>query len=226
MRWDERNSRPLTIWWRYGGPWRWWALGLVGLGFAVAPFSRWLSGVLWLTGLGLIAFFRNPKRSSPDTPGILSPADGRVVEIQPIAYCPSLGQPATQIGIFLSVFDVHVIRSPITGQICAKKFIAGHFRPANFSNAGATNQRCEILLEDARGQRLFFRLVAGAIARRVIFSPTTGDILLRGAITGMIRFGSRVEIRIPHESKYMVACAMGDRVVAGKTVLATEKTST
>lgn len=218
--WIVENLPPFGLFWRYGGIIRVAAAGLAMAGGSLLLFSP-ISG-FFLLGMAAatLYFFRCPRRVTPSSAGIVSPADGRVDVLDQVEDCPGIGGPATRIGIFLSVLDVHVTRSPLSGWIRQKTAVAGRFRNALSKDAGSANQRNEILLDTGDGLRVYLRQISGAIARRVIFEPEPGDYVQAGAIAGMIRFGSRVELYIPLECRCSLHVHRGSRVKAGITPLA------
>lgn len=217
--WADANVPPFGLLWRYGGwlPWLALALGLSG-----ALLLAWhpVISLIPLTPLAaLLYFFRCPWRMSLDDAKLIAPADGIVDDLEPVAQCPAVGGPAMRIGIFLSVFDVHVTRAPVTGQIKEKKFIPGRFGNAMSKGAGRENQRNEILFATESGHCVFMRQISGAIARRVVFEPAPGDTVRAGAVVGMIRFGSRIELFVPRDAGYKIMVRKGKRVRCGETVI-------
>lgn len=177
--------------------------------FFIMKFA-YLSGVFFLAALLLILFFRDPDRKIPDGEKlVLSPADGRIIREENESGSPSLS-------IFLSIFNVHVTRSPVTGYIKSAKFRKGKFRVAYKDKAKSENQRNEIDIETESGL-VRFNQVAGAIARRTIFRPKAGQMVRAGDRVGIIRFGSRVDLFLPSGSTLEIK--EGQRVVGGKTIL-------
>ena len=165
---------------------------------------------LLLLGLFSLWFFRDPERAPPEGPGlVLSPADGRVVAVLDDPSGPGLA-------IFLSVFDVHVNRSPIAGQVESVEYRPGRFLAAFDPRAGEINERNEIVLSGQEGS-VRVRQIAGAIARRIVCRVRAGDRLSAGQRFGMIRFGSRTDLRLPAGSTVLVG--RGERVRGGVTVV-------
>lgn len=183
-------------------------LGLpVGLGLTVA-----------LLPVAFVSyFFRDPKRqvSLPDR-AVLSPADGRVTDIVEVDE-PTLGGTCRRIGIFLSVFNVHVQRAPTEGTVVRREHRPGAFKAAWSTDIGTQNEHA-ILEIRTSGGTLMVRQIAGLIARRIITDPAVGEKLVRGDRIGLIRFGSRVELTIPMD--WEVTCQPGERVSTAKTQLA------
>jgi phosphatidylserine decarboxylase len=176
---------------------------------------------LWLF---VVAFFRNPRRTfvGPDT-CLLAPADGVVADIGPVVEPDFLGGPAVRIGIFMSVFDVHVNRAPGWGCIAYAAYRPGRFLDARHPDANHANEANTlgmVLERGAPGQRILVRQISGLIARRIICTHGVGDVLARGEIFGMIRFGSRAELWLPAAAAATIRVAVGDRVRGGVTVLA------
>ena len=157
---------------------------------------------------------------------MVSPADGRVVEITAVADDAFIGGAAVRIGIFLSIFNVHVNRSP-----CAARCIRFQYSPGKYLNAlnprsALENESLSIGLEacDAPHRRLVVRQIAGAIARRIVCAARSGELLARGEKFGMIKLGSRTELILPAEDTLQVIVQVGDTVRAGTTVLARYRT--
>jgi phosphatidylserine decarboxylase len=222
--WDEINLPPLCLFWRYGGWWRWLILALI-LGGIGATLSHPVLGLGLLGGAaGLAWFFRNPSRTiASDAMSVISPVDGVVDDLVITDGSPWMQSEALRIGIFLSVLDVHATRAPITGTVGKIEEIPGGHGNALSLDAGRTNQRNEIWLSDAAGRSLLLRQIAGAVARRAVFAPRPGDTIRAGAVVGMIRFGSRVEVWLPMQTGYVATVWRGDRVLAGVSVLARVK---
>ncbi len=171
-----------------------------------------------LLTLFVLYFFRNPERTTPaDSSAVIAPADGTVIIVEQVPETP-LGVPALKISIFMSVFNVHVNRVPFDGKVIDTFHHAGKFFDARDGRASCENERNGIVLEIAGGVRIAFVQIAGLVARRIISYPLIGDMLIRGERYGLIRFGSRVDVYLPPEVEPLVK--LGDKTVAGKTVLA------
>ena len=169
-----------------------------------------------------ISFFRDPERPSPVTADlIVAPADGRVVEIKPVQEPHFLKGEATMVAIFLSVFDVHVQRAPITGEIKFVEYHKGRFLDARNPQASLVNENRVVGLESADGFRVTVRQIAGLIARRIVGWADTGAKVTRGERLGMIRFGSRVELFLPVNTA--IAVKVGDFAKGGETIVARRK---
>jgi phosphatidylserine decarboxylase len=186
-------------------------LGIVALAFHWA----WLGAALLLLGLFVLFFFRDPERKPPDDPAmIVSPADGRVMEI--VAESNG-GQPGRRISIFLSILDVHVNRSPVTGRVTAIDYRTGKFYAAMRGRASAENEQNVFHVRTDRGE-VVFKQIAGWVARRIVCWKAPGDSLMRGERVGMIRFGSRMDIWLPEPVEIMAR--PGEHVAAGSSPLA------
>ncbi len=177
-----------------------------------------LAGFLTLLTLFVIYFFRDPERSiPPNEKEILSPADGTVIEVEP---CPEerfLKGPAIKVSIFMSLFNVHVNRIPLTGTIVQRAYSAGKFLRANLDKASFQNEQNALLLETPDRRRLLLIQVAGLIARRIVCRLDLGDRVIRGERFGLIRFGSRLDVYMPPETQVRVR--LGQKVLGGKTTL-------
>jgi phosphatidylserine decarboxylase len=178
--------------------------------WAIVPLVLALGACLW--------FFRDPERQVPADPrAVVSPADGRVLDVTPVREERFLHAPATRISIFMSPLDVHVNRSPVDGRITHLEHTPGKFRAAFEDKASLDNERYAMVLE--HGTRRFLVVqIAGALARRIVHRGRVGDVLGRGERYGVIMFGSRVDVYLPEDVRPVVQ--KGDRVTAGATPLA------
>ena len=162
-------------------------------------------------------FFRSPAREIvQDVNHILSPADGTVTEITPVGMDDFVGEPCNKIVIFMSVFNVHVNRSPIHGEIKLQRYYCGRFRPAYKDEVGFENEH-HLIGIDRGDLRITVKQIAGILARRIVSWVTLDDQLRQGDIYGMIRFGSCLEIVMPERAAILVQ--KGEKVQGGKTVL-------
>lgn len=186
---------------------------------------------LLLLSAGVFAFFRDPERVVPQADSaIVAPADGLVTlieEVQPplelqiddgsgIAGLPT--GPVTRVSIFMSVFDVHINRTPVGGTVRRVVYIPGKFMNAELDKASDENERQHILIERGDGLKIGFTQIAGLVARRIVPFVKPGDMVAKGQRVGLIRFGSRVDIYLPAgtDPKVMI----GQTTIAGETVLA------
>ena len=190
--------------------------------FTTAVFA--LLGVGWLAVLGLFTtgficcFFRDPDRLVPTGEGIVvSPADGKVIKVEPVDQTPYFEGACTRISVFMSVFNVHVNRVPHEGTIREVTYHPGKFFSANLDKASTDNEHNALLLESPAGKKVGFVQIAGLIARRIICAVQPGDVLKRGRRFGMICFGSRLDVYLPPETDIRVA--VGDKVQAGSSIL-------
>jgi phosphatidylserine decarboxylase len=162
-------------------------------------------------------FFRNPRRAIPfDDTLVVSAADGTVMGVSEVYEDQFLEQDGIKVTIFLSVFDVHVNRSPIAGEIKFQQYTCGRFRPAYKESAGCENERHTIGLENEK-MRVLVTQIAGILARRIVSWVTLGVVLERGERYGMIKFGSCTEIVVPRSVEILVK--KGDKVRGGETVI-------
>ena len=181
--------------------------------------------------LGVLAFFRDPERVTPrDDSFIVAPADGLITLISTVtppremtaddgSGLPAIADvPVTRVSIFMSVFDVHVNRTPIGGTIRRVVYIPGKFLNADLDKASEENERQHFVVERSDGVRVGFTQIAGLVARRIVPFVKAGDIVAGGQRIGLIRFGSRVDVYLPAGTEPRVL--IGQRVVAGETVLA------
>ena len=162
-------------------------------------------------------FFRNPTRTPP--PGenlIVAPADGVVIYLGD-AVEPHLGQEMTKISIFMSVFNVHVNRAPVTGKVLDSFYISGKFLDVRHERATFENEQSGLVIETTTGMKLVVVQVAGLIARRIVCYAGKGDQLERGKRYGLIRFGSRLDVYLPKGTR--ISVGMGEKTTAGETVL-------
>lgn len=162
-------------------------------------------------------FFRNPERTIPDGSDlVVSPADGRVMSICDVFDDEFLQEEGIKISIFLSIFDVHVNRSPIGGEIKYQRYTCGRFCPAFKEVAACENERHSLGIENQR-MRVLVTQVAGILARRIVSWVTLGSVLARGQRYGMIKFGSCTEVIVPKSVTIMVK--KGDKVKGGETII-------
>jgi phosphatidylserine decarboxylase len=181
-------------------------LTLTLLSFAVGMPA---AGIFLLLLCAFVAFFfRNPRRTIPEDPKIIvSPADGRVVKVERVGN-------VTKLSIFLSIFDVHVNRSPMSGRIEAMDYKPGRFHAAFNHSASVENERNIIMLSQGN-LKLVFTQIAGIIARRIVCWKKVGDAVEKGELVGLIRFGSRVDVLFPAGTE--VTVQTGDRVRGGSS---------
>jgi phosphatidylserine decarboxylase len=187
-------------------------LALVAFALKLTVAGLLLSGMFAFVAF----FFRNPDRTIPADPrAIVSPADGKVVRLERVGN-------VTKMSIFLSLFNVHVNRSPIAGRIEAVNYRPGKFLVAFNDKASTDNERNIVMVSDGR-ITIVFTQIAGIVARRIVFWKKAGDSVAKGELVGLIRFGSRVDVLFPAGTEATVA--VGDRVKGGSTRIGTIKES-
>ena len=192
-----------------------------GLGcLLAAAVITWLAAWPYAVPLLLLAafflwFFRDPERQIPTAPGaVVSPGDGKVTDVSVVN---SGGIQRNRISIFLSVFDVHVNRSPISGAIREVQYQRGKFLNAMSAHSAEENEQ-NIVTVESEGRTVIFKQIAGLIARRIVFNFKVGDQVACGERVGLIKFGSRVDVLFDRDATIKVK--LGDRVKGGATVLA------
>ena len=204
--------------------------GALFLGALVAAGALLFDAWLWRTpilvlALGIVAFtmyfFRDPDRTPPDIAvqgrAFLAPADGKIVEIVEEDEPLFLEGPSTRISIFLSPLNVHVNRVPSNGTVRYVRYVPGDYLVAWHPKASEKNERSEIGVEHDSGTRIFFKQIAGAVARRIEYHLNENDVVTAGDRFGIVKFGSRMDVHIPPH--ITVDADIGDRTVAGETIL-------
>ena len=190
--------------------------GFVTMFFALLSWKI-LAVIAFILTLFITYFFRNPERTLPeDENAVVAPADGVIIFLGPSSEEHVMAE-MTKISIFMSVFNVHINRAPISGLIVETFYNRGKFMDVRDERATFENERSGLVLENARGTRIVVVQVAGLIARRIICYLQKGDQAIRGTRYGLIRFGSRLDVYIPTNSDLRVK--MGDKTVAGETIL-------
>jgi phosphatidylserine decarboxylase len=206
-----------------------WPLAREGLPFVIlgcaliGAFSY--LGLLILSGFAVILtlftlfFFRDPERNNPSPDkAVLTPADGKIIQIQHIKNDNNpLGEPAVKISIFMSVFNVHVNRSPMDGTIKDITYYPGKFFSANLDKASEQNERNRITLQTRDSRDIVFVQIAGLIARRIVCWVKKGDNMQAGQRFGLIRFGSRLEVYLPDDTR--ITAQLHQKVSAGETII-------
>jgi phosphatidylserine decarboxylase len=193
-----------------------YALVLMAAAFVVG----WLARPAWaaipvLLALFFLWFFRDPERAIPDAPGaVVAPGDGKVTDVSLVRQG---GGERARISIFLSVFDVHINRSPIAGIVRDVRYQRGRFLNAMNQDSAEQNEQ-NIVRVEGDGQTVVLKQIAGLLARRIVFLPKIGDHLERGQRVGLIKFGSRVDVLFDPSAS--LAVKVGDRVRGGASVLA------
>ena len=229
---DKRDT-PLpttTVKWRFPSvhpEGRKYAVG-VGAASALCFAFHWqfLAWVLTAVTVWVASFFRDPVRTTPRGPKlVISPADGLVTMIAKVPPPPELrggdglnDPDYTRVSIFMSVFDVHINRAPISGRVTRIAYVPGKFVNADLDKASEDNERQHFLVESADGLRIGFTQIAGLVARRILSFVRQGDAVDAGQRIGLIRFGSRVDVYLPSGTSPKVL--LGQRAIAGETVIA------
>ena len=193
---------------------------LVILGMGIQAFYptielKWMSLFLACIIVFSLYFFRDPQRIPPNADGFLAPADGKIVQIREIED-DELGK-AWQISIFLSVWNVHSQRVPLSGKVLSKKYNPGKFFAAFKHKASKDNEQTSVLFEEAKGNKFKIKQIAGWIARRIINYMEPEKNVERGERLGFIRFGSRVDIIVPE--KFQLDVSLGDIVTGNQTII-------
>ncbi|GAB4472917.1 MAG: phosphatidylserine decarboxylase [Erythrobacter tepidarius] len=226
---------------RGDAPWSWPTIHPEGrkFGLAVSAVSLFFLLIGWeligwplaFLAIAVFAFFRDPERVVPQADAALvSPADGLVSLIEDVepprelqiddgsGFAGLAPGPVTRVSIFMSVFDVHINRTPIGGTVRRVVYIPGRFMNAELDKASEENERQHILIERGDGLKIGFTQIAGLVARRIVPFVKPGDIVAKGQRVGLIRFGSRVDVYLPAgtDPKVMI----GQTVIAGETVIA------
>lgn len=226
--WDPADD---PFCWREKLPFARW--GLAEMQIMGWPLVALMAGLAWfgwywaLVPLPLlfivVYFFRDPQRTIPTGAGLMvSPADGKVVEITRLDRDEFVGGPAVKIGIFLSVFNVHLNRAPMAARVIALHYSPGEFVNAMSPESALRNENMWIGLEEeaAPHRRMTVRQIAGLLARRIVCPLRPGENLSQGQKIGMIKLGSRTELVIPDEPGLAIEVKIGDAVRAGSTIMA------
>jgi phosphatidylserine decarboxylase len=200
-------------------------LPFVGAGLAVAAAgrrSRWVRRAGLVAAGANAAFFRHPPRVPPTRPGVIvAPADGLICLVEdavPPAELNLPERPLQRISIFLSIFDAHVQRVPISGEVVSVVHRPGLYRSAELAAASEDNERNSVLIRTPEGQQVIAVQIAGLVARRIVCDIKPGEKVTIGDTYGLIRYGSRLDTYLPEGSEVLVL--PGQRAVGGETILA------
>jgi phosphatidylserine decarboxylase len=227
----EKPDSPITttVKWRFPSVHPEGRKFVVGAAFVTLAVYTLISHVLgWLlvgVTIWIAAFFRDPVRTAPRGDKlVIAPADGLITMIAKVPPPPELrgsdgltDAEYTRVSIFMSVFDVHINRSPIAGRVRRIAYVPGKFVNADLDKASEDNERQHLLVEGAGGLRIGFTQIAGLVARRILAFVREGDVVEAGQRIGMIRFGSRVDVYLPAGTGPRVL--LGQRAIAGETVI-------
>ena len=178
----------------------------------------WLAILFVFITFFIVWFFRNPERSFQEEEKVLiSPADGKIIKIENVEVNGTISGRFKKISIFMNVFNVHVNRAPYSGKIEAINYHEGKFFSANLDKASLDNERNEVMIRTEDGRPVWMVQIAGLIARRIVCWVNVGTNIKKGERFGLIRFGSRVEVYLPEDSR--ISVKLGDKVKAGQTSL-------
>jgi len=205
-----------------------WPIAKEGFPFLIPAilFTLFFAGMGWtvlavvgiLLSLFIAFFFRNPRRKIPVLENvILSPADGKVLKVEECEEKDFLKERALKVSIFMSLFDVHVNRSPVSGKVLEKSYYPGRFLMANLEKSSLLNERNAMALETEDRAKILLIQIAGFVARRIVCYAKAGDILKKGEIFGLIRFGSRIDLYLPADVKPIVK--VGQHVKGGESII-------
>ncbi|HPX38946.1 MAG TPA: phosphatidylserine decarboxylase family protein [Candidatus Hydrogenedentes bacterium] len=206
--------------WKTGAP---HYLTCLAIGLLIAAVFRnsywgWAAAPFLLIGGFALFFFRDPPRvPSADSNEIVAPADGRIVVVDDLETCPYYDGPCKRIAIFLSLFNVHVNRSPVSGTVYRIEYKPGAFKPAMKTEASELNESNTLYMDSDQG-RVTVRQISGLVARRIVCAAEEGQNLELGQKFGMIKFGSRTELYLPPDSEICVT--LGEKVKAGTSIVA------
>ena len=199
----------------------WYAISLLLVAavvrfFTADWFASWLLvAIPVLLAVFFLWFFRDPERAIPEGPGlVVSPADGKITEVAPIR---TPDGDRIRLSIFLNVFDVHVNRAPISGTVRRVQYKKGEYLNAMDPASAERNEQSVVTMQ-GDGCFVTFKLIAGLLARRIVFRPKEGDVLQRGQRVGLIKFGSRCDLILPGDAHIRVE--RGQRVKGGESILA------
>ncbi len=194
---------------------------LIGLGITLLFYTLQLVPLAVFSGVltfFVVWFFRNPNRTGSQKEGaVLSPADGEIISIDLVSEERFLEDKAVKISIFMNVFNVHVNRAPYSGKVTRVAWQPGKFFAANAEKASLENEQNAILLETSGGKKILFIQIAGLIARRIICYVKEQDQLVKGERCGIIKFGSRVDLYLPQDTKILVK--VKQKVAGGETTI-------
>jgi len=190
--------------------------------YALSFAPEWLGYIIYpllavLCGL-VLYFFRDPDRITPDDDSlIISPADGKVVLIQNVDEKEYVGEPVTQVSIFLSPLNVHVNRNPVSGKLEYVKYYPGKYLMAWEDHASEMNERAHFGVRHTSGMKMMFKQITGFMARRIVYNIDEGDTIKAGERFGIMKFGSRMDLLLPKNVDIQVQ--IGDKTVAGESII-------
>ena len=171
-----------------------------------------------LLSLFIAYFFRNPRREIPDLQNIIiSPADGRIVHVGECEEDRFLKEKTLKVSIFMSLFDVHLNRAPVSGKVLQRDYLPGRFLVANVEKSSLLNEQNAVILETEDRLKILLIQIAGFVARRIVCYARAGDLVKKGEIFGLIRFGSRIDLYLPTGVK--PAVKVGQHVKGGESII-------
>ncbi len=191
-------------------------------GIIITLLGLWIGGLVLILGLVatgfFIYFFRDPERTVPSTADlVVSPADGRIIALERGREEVFLKQPAQKLSIFMNVFDVHVNRAPVAGQVLGLHYQPGRYLAANRPEAPDQNEQLAVHLRTPDQRDVVMVQIAGLLARRIITYLHEGEAVAQGERVGLICFGSRVDLYLPET--YQIQVTIGQKVKAGSSIL-------
>jgi phosphatidylserine decarboxylase len=210
---SEQNRRPIA---KEGFPFL-IPVVLLTVILGILGWKVWMSlGIL--LSLFIAYFFRNPRREIPNLQNIiLSPADGRIVHVGECEEDRFLKEKTLKVSIFMSLFDVHLNRAPVSGKVLQRDYLPGRFLVANVEKSSLLNEQNAVILETEDQFKILLIQIAGFVARRIVCYAKTGDLLRKGEIFGLIRFGSRFDLYLPPVVKPIVW--VGQHVKGGESII-------
>ena len=188
---------------------------------SLIPIWEWLGYILSISiSIFMLQFFRNPKRDIKENPNhILAPADGKVVVIEEVEEVEFLNRTVKQISIFMSPFNVHVTRYPVSGKVIYSRYHHGKYLIASHPKSSLKNERTTTVVRTNNQTDILFRQIAGFVARRIINYSKPGKVARQGLEFGFIKFGSRMDVMMPKNA--VVKVSLNQKVVGGETIIAT-----
>ncbi len=183
--------------------------------------SNMISWFFYLLAVGMsgftLFFFRDPERAIPQMDALLAPADGKIISVEKVRETTCLNDNAIQISIFLSLWNVHVNRYPVTGQVEHVSYQPGKYLVAWHPKSSELNERAEFCIKHPSGLRVFYRQITGFVARRIVFDTRAGDHVTAGDRFGIMKFGSRMDLLLPVDLEILIN--KGDHVIGGETII-------
>ena len=214
------------MFWRFGGIWRWIVLGLAAVGASTVSRTPVLGVVLLSCAAAICFLYRSPKRYPPEAaPIVVSPCDGVINEIKHVENSPCFGGKVIVVSFSNSLFDVHLIRSPVTGKVSDRPLKPDHPEGEESQDPCWSKKIPAILLTDTRGKLLFLSQADDSSWNRAVFACQPGDVVELGAAIGMLPLGCGLKLLFPEESEYNLVVSPGKRIRGGETVIAVRRSS-